>query len=57
MELERLEHDARRAKKGLWVDPAPIAPWVYRTARCGQSLDLSDLVPLTPKSSSLQAED
>jgi len=44
--LEGLEKDAREAKKGLWVDPAPIPPWVYRKARRGQSFDLSDLVPL-----------
>jgi micrococcal nuclease len=44
--LEGLEKEAREAKKGLWVDPAPIPPWVYRKARRGQSLDLSDLVPL-----------
>jgi micrococcal nuclease len=34
-ELERLEQDAREAKKGLWADPAPIPPWVYRKARRG----------------------
>jgi hypothetical protein len=45
-ELEKSESEARAAKKGLWVDPAPIPPWVYRNARRGQSLDLSDLVPL-----------
>jgi Staphylococcal nuclease homologue len=44
--LEGLEKDAREAKKGLWVNPAPIPPWVYRKARRGQSFDLSDLVPL-----------
>jgi micrococcal nuclease len=44
--LEGLEKDAQEAKKGLRVDPAPIPPWVYRKARRGQSLDLSDLVPL-----------
>ena len=44
--LEGLEHEAREARKGLWVDPAPIPPWIYRKARRGQSLDLSDLVPL-----------
>lgn len=45
-ELEKLEKDARDAKKGLWADPAPIPPWVYRKAKRGQSLDLSDMVPL-----------
>ena len=25
--LEGFEKDAREAKKGLWVDPAPIPPW------------------------------
>ena len=28
--LERLETQARHGKKGLWVDPAPIPPWVWR---------------------------
>ena len=46
IELESLEKDARDAKKGLWVDPAPIPPWAYRKARRGQALDQSDLVPL-----------
>ena len=45
-ELESLEKDARDAKRGLWADPAPIPPWVYRKARRGQALDLSDMVPL-----------
>jgi len=45
-ELEKLEKDARDAKKGLWVDPAPIPPWVYRKTRRGQALDLSDVVAL-----------
>src|SRR2546427_2424798 len=44
--LAGLEKEAREAKKGLWVDPAPVPPWGYRKARRGQSLDLSDLVPL-----------
>ena len=44
--LEGLEKEAREAKKGLWVDPAPIPPWVYRNARRGQAFDLSDVAPL-----------
>jgi len=50
--LEGLEKEAREAKKGLWVDPAPIPPWVYRKARRGQSLDLSDMVPLDSETES-----
>ena len=45
--LEEFEKAAREAKKGLWVDPAPVPPWVYRKARRGQSLDLSNLAPLS----------
>jgi hypothetical protein len=44
--LERLEKETREAKKGLWVDPAPIPPWVYRKARRGLAPDFSDMVPL-----------
>jgi micrococcal nuclease len=29
-ELEKLVKDAREAKQGLWADPSPIPPWVYR---------------------------
>lgn len=43
---EGLETDAREAKKGLWADPAPIPPWVFRKAKQGQSFDLSDMLPL-----------
>lgn len=28
--LEKLEKDAREAKKGLWIDLAPIPPWMFR---------------------------
>jgi len=44
--LEELEKAARETKIGLWADPAPIPPWVYRKGRRGRSLDLSDLMPL-----------
>ncbi len=29
-ELAQLEADARKAKRGLWIDAAPVAPWEYR---------------------------
>jgi len=29
-ELERLEAEARAAKRGLWADKAPTAPWFFR---------------------------
>lgn len=32
-ELEKLESEARQARKGLWNDPAPIPPWNYRKMR------------------------
>ena len=41
-----MEKEAREAKKGLWADPAPVPPWVYRKAGRGKTLDLSDFVPL-----------
>jgi len=28
--LERLESEAREAKKGLWVEPNPVPPWEWR---------------------------
>lgn len=31
--VERLEKDAREAKKGLWVDPAHVPPWEWRKRR------------------------
>ena len=41
--LEGLEKEAREAKRGLWADPAPIPPWVYRKARRGQAPDWLDM--------------
>jgi len=37
--LEGLEAEARDAKKGLWVDPAPIPPWVYGKTSQGGGLE------------------
>jgi micrococcal nuclease len=28
--LERLESEAREAKRGLWDDPHPVPPWEWR---------------------------
>ena len=33
VELERLEKEAREAKKGLWVDPQPVPSWEWRKRR------------------------
>ena len=30
--LYRVEHDARSARRGLWVDRNPVAPWQWRVA-------------------------
>ncbi len=30
MVLERLETEAREAKRGLWADPHPVPPWEWR---------------------------
>ena len=40
--LEGLEKAAREAKKGLWTDPAPIPPWVYRKAKRDARVQLAD---------------
>ncbi|GKS60034.1 endonuclease [Nitrospira sp.] len=31
--LEAAEVEARYAKRGLWSDPNPVAPWVYRASK------------------------
>jgi endonuclease YncB( thermonuclease family) len=35
--LERLEKEAREARRGLWADPNPIPPWEFR--RFHRSID------------------
>ena len=32
LQLDRAETAARSARLGLWAEPAPIAPWVFRNA-------------------------
>jgi endonuclease YncB( thermonuclease family) len=29
-QLEQLERSAQRARRGIWTDPRPVAPWVFR---------------------------
>jgi hypothetical protein len=31
--LRDLEQEARAAKRGLWIDPKPVAPWEWRKGR------------------------
>jgi micrococcal nuclease len=33
--LKRLEQEAKEAKKGLWADPNPMPPWLYRRLDSG----------------------
>lgn len=37
-ELDRLEAEARAARRGLWSDPHPVAPWNYRKARRAENI-------------------
>ncbi len=32
-ELQRLEADARQAKRGLWSQPNPTPPWAWRSGQ------------------------
>ena len=41
--LEGLERKAREGKRGLWADPHPVPPWVYRKARRGHAPDWIDM--------------
>jgi len=48
-ELEKLESEARAAKKGLWVDPAPIPPWSTGTQGEGNHSTSQTLCRWTPE--------
>ncbi|MBN1676622.1 MAG: thermonuclease family protein [Kiritimatiellae bacterium] len=34
--IRRAEQNARRAGLGLWADPQPLAPWLFRKGRNGR---------------------
>jgi len=34
--LERLEDEARAARRGLWADRDPVAPWEFRSRQRGR---------------------
>ena len=40
--LKTLEMEARDGKRGLWRDPIPIPPWVFRKIQRKQLPDLAD---------------
>ncbi len=40
--LRDLQIEARQEKRGLWVDPVPIPPWVYRKLQRKQVPDVLD---------------
>lgn len=41
--LAQLELEAREAKIGLWQDPKPVPPWVFRKRQRGQSVSRDDM--------------
>jgi micrococcal nuclease len=41
-ELQQLEEDAREKNRGLWKDPTPIPPWVYRQLQGKQNPERAD---------------
>jgi micrococcal nuclease len=38
--LKQFEQEAKDAKKGLWADPNPVPPWLYRRLERGLTLSL-----------------
>lgn len=43
--LETLETEARQTKRGLWTDPHPVPPWVYRKLKQKHSVGVSEQHP------------
>lgn len=43
--LETLETEARQTKRGLWIDPHPVPPWVYRKLKQKQTVGVSEQLP------------
>lgn len=48
--LAELEIEARVAKRGLWQDPKPVPPWVFRERQRGQSVSRDEVscFPIVP---------
>lgn len=44
--LAQLELQAREAKVGLWQDPKPVPPWVFRKHQRGQSVSRDEMTCL-----------
>jgi endonuclease YncB( thermonuclease family) len=41
--LVEMEVEAREAKRGLWQDPKPVPPWVFRKRQRGQSVSRDEM--------------
>ncbi len=46
--LAQLEVEARQAKVGLWQDPKPVPPWVFRKRQRGQSVSRDEMTCFPP---------